>query len=60
MLNQFKNDELSKEKASKILGGDIFDVLACRKLRSQKKTALDNGDIEEANRIQELMNRLGC
>lgn len=60
MLDQFKKDELPKAKASKILGGDVYDMLACRKLRTKKYNALVAEDLEEANRIQEMMDRLGC
>lgn len=64
MLNQFKNIELSKKSASKVLGGgtgfDIYDRLACRQLSSDLKTAEQNGDTDEVARIKELMAKLGC
>lgn len=64
MLDQFKNSELTKNNASKVLGGqggfDLYDRLACRRLASDLKDAQDRGDAAEVARIQALMAKLGC
>lgn len=64
MLDQFKNSELTKKNASKVLGGqggfDLYDRLACRRLAAELKNAQSQGDAAEVARIQALMVKLGC